>query len=104
MKLLQTIQSFVKLRTRQRLSWKLFLSYLVIIVVGVVVLAGTVWFHAPAALARHIARMEALVGYDPALAADLHASFRAAVNEILVVAALAAFLAAVVVSTRLHGN
>jgi len=84
---------------RQRLGWKLFLSYLVIIVVGVVVLAGTVQFHAPAALARHIARMEALLGYDPALVADLHANFQEAVNEILVVATLAAFLAAVAVST-----
>ncbi|MBC8446706.1 MAG: HAMP domain-containing protein [Chloroflexi bacterium] len=91
MKLLQTLQ--------QRLGWKLLLSYLVIMVVGVVVLAGTAQFHAPAALARHIARMEALPGYDPALAADLHESFQAAVNEILVVATLAAFLAAVVVST-----
>jgi len=90
MKLLITLQ--------QRLSWKLFLSYLIIIVVGVVVLAGTAEFHAPVALARHIARMEALAGYDPALAADLHASFRAAVNEILVVATLAAFLAVVAVS------
>ena len=90
MKLLQTLQ--------QRLGWKLFLSYLVIIMVGVVVLAGTAQFHAPAALARHIARMEALLGYDPALVADLDENFHAAVNEILVVAALAAFLAAVAVS------
>jgi histidine kinase len=90
MKLLQILQ--------QRLGWKLFLSYLVIIVVGVVVLAGTAEFHAPTVLARHIARMEALVGYDPALEADLHASFYAAITEILVVATLAAFLAAVAVS------
>lgn len=91
MKLFQTLQ--------QRLGWKLFLSYLVIIVVGVVVLAGTVQFHAPDALARHIARMEALLGYDPVLVADLRTNFQAAVNEILVVATLVAFLAAVVVST-----
>ncbi len=90
MKLLQMLQ--------QRLGWKLFLSYLVIIMVGGVVLAGTAEFHAPAALARHIARMEALLGENPSLVADLDANFRAAVNEILVVAALAAFLAAVAVS------
>ncbi len=99
MNLFQILQSFDKLRTPQRLSWKLFLSYLIIIVVGVVVLAGTAQFHAPAALARHIARMEALPGYDPALAADLRESFQAAANEILVVATLVAFLAAVAVST-----
>lgn len=98
MKLLQMLQSFVKLRTQQRLGWKLFLSYLVIIVVGVVVLAGTAEFHAPAALARHIARMEALLGDNPSLVADLDENFHAAVNEILTVAAPAAFLAAVVVS------
>jgi len=49
MKLLQTLQ--------QRLGWKLFLSYLVIILVGVVVMAGTAEFHAPAVLDRHVARM-----------------------------------------------
>ncbi len=84
---------------QQRLSWKLFLSYLVIIIVGVVVLAGTAEIHAPAALSRHAARMEALLGYDPSLAADLYENFHAAVNEILSIAALAAFLAAVAVST-----
>ena len=91
MKLLQTL--------RQRLGGKLFLSYLVIILVGGVVLAGTAEFLAPTALARHIARMEALLGYDPALAADLDQSFHAAINEILTVAAVAAFAAAVAVST-----
>ncbi|MDH7486861.1 MAG: ATP-binding protein [Anaerolineae bacterium] len=91
MKLLQTL--------RQRLGWKLFLSYLVIILVGGVVLAGTAEFLAPATLARHIARMEALLGYDPVLAADLDRNFHAAVNEILTVAAVAAFAAAVIVST-----
>jgi histidine kinase len=99
MKLVQALQSFVQLRIRRRLGWKLFLSYLVILVVGVVVLAGTAQLHMPAALARHIARMEALLGYDPALVADLHSSFQEAVNEILAVATVVAFLAAVAVST-----
>ena len=90
MRLFQTIQ--------QRLGWKLFLSYLIIIVVGVVVLSSTAEFYAPAALARHIARMEALLGDNPALVADLDENFHAAVNEILTVAAPAAFLAAVAVS------
>jgi len=89
MKLLSTLQ--------QRLGWKLFLSYLIIVIVGVVVLAGTAEFHAPSALARHIARMQTLLGDDPALVTDLHESFMDAINEILAVAALAAFLAAVVV-------
>jgi len=84
---------------RQRLGWKLFLANLVIVLVGVIVLAGTAELHAPAALARHTARMEALVGDNPTLVADLHDNFMAAVNEILAVAALAALLAAALISS-----
>jgi histidine kinase len=83
---------------RTRLGWKLFLSYLVVIMVGAVVLAGTAEFRTGAALDRHIAKMQARLGNDPVLAADLDANFHAAVNEILTVAAVAAFMAAVVVS------
>jgi len=90
----------MRIRTalHQRLSWKLFLSHLVIVAVGVVVLASTAEFHAPAALARHIARMQEVLGDDPALAADLHENFMAAVNEVLAVAAMMATLAALLVS------
>jgi len=84
---------------RQRLGWKLFLSNLVIVLVGVIVLAGTAKLHAPTALSRHTARMQALLGNDPALTADLHDNFMAAVNEILAVAALAALLAAALISS-----
>ena len=84
---------------RQRLGWKIFLANLLIVLVGVIVLAGTAELHAPAALARHTARMEALVGDNPTLVADLHDNFMAAVNEILAVAALAALLAAALISS-----
>jgi len=84
---------------RQRLGWKLFLSHLVIVMVGVVVLAGTAEFHASSALARHIARMQDVFGNNPALVADLNANFHAAVNETLVVAATAAALVAVLISS-----
>jgi histidine kinase len=83
---------------RQRLSWKLFVSYMIIILVGGAVLAGTAEFQTTAALERHIARMQAVLGSEPALAADLRANFQIALNEILTFAAVAAFLAAVVVS------
>ena len=83
---------------RKRLGWRLFLSYLVVILVGVLVLAGTAEFHAATALGRHIANMTARLGDDPALVADLDVNFHAAVNEILTVAALASLLAALVVS------
>ncbi|MFQ5343925.1 MAG: sensor histidine kinase, partial [Anaerolineae bacterium] len=84
---------------RQRLGWKIFLANLVIVLVGVIVLAGTAELHAPTALARHTARMEALLGDNPTLVADLHDNFMAAVNEILTVAALAALLAAALISS-----
>jgi signal transduction histidine kinase len=83
---------------QQRLGWRLFLSYLVIIAVGVVITAIIVQFYASSALVRHIAHMQATLGNDPGLVAYLNQSFRAAINEILGVAALAASLAAVVVS------
>jgi histidine kinase len=82
-----------------QLGWKLFLSYLVIIVVGTGVLAGTAQFLASDALARHIASMQAVLGDNPSLAADLEANFQAAVSEILAAGTLAAFVAAVSVST-----
>jgi signal transduction histidine kinase len=83
---------------RSRLSWKLFLSYLVVILVGVVVLFGTAQFHATSALNRHIAIMHELLGDDPVLGAQLDDSFHSAVDEILTVSTVAALLAAIAVS------
>jgi signal transduction histidine kinase len=83
---------------QRRLGWKLFLSYIVVILVGVVVLFGTAQFHATSAINRHIAIMHTLLGDDPVLSAQLDDSFHTAVNEILTVSTLAALLAAVVVS------
>ena len=89
---------------RQRLFWRLLLSYLVIVVVGVVVLAGTAQFVTPAAVARHAAHMEAAMGDDPRLVADLYESFAAGVNEVLAFGAMAASLAAVIVSVFVAGR
>ena len=84
---------------RRRLGWKLFLSYLVIIVVGVVTLGVAAELHAPSALARHMARMEATMGGAmEGMMADLTGNFRRAVNEVLTVAAAAALVTAVLVS------
>jgi histidine kinase len=91
MKLLATI--------RRRLGWKLFFSYLIIIVVGALVMVGTAEILGDSALARHIARMEAELGDDPGLVDDLHENFHSAVNEILAVATGFAVVAAVAVST-----
>jgi histidine kinase len=83
---------------QRRLGWKLLLSYLVIIAVDAVVLAGFAALQTPNALAGHIERMQALIGSDPALAANLTQSFLDTVFEILLLATSAAVAAAVIVS------
>ena len=85
-------------RLRRRLAWKLFLSYLIVIVVGVIVLASTVEFSVPGAFDRHLAAMSAMMGSGPAMNADLLTGFRAAVNESLLLSAIAATVVAIVVS------
>lgn len=94
MKLLKVVNA-----VRRRLAVKLFLSYLVIILVGVVVLAVTAELHAPAALNRHADHMRAMMGQDMGMMADLQRSFGAAVTEVLLVAAAAALVAALIVSS-----
>jgi signal transduction histidine kinase len=89
-------------RIRQRLGVKLFLSYLIIIAVGVVSLLFAAQLAAPSILARHAMRMAMMlesVGGSEALVADLNESFSQAVSQILLLAASAALLAALIVST-----
>jgi len=91
-------------KLQRRLGWKLFLSYLAVIFVGVVVLTMTAEFVIPTTFSRHMGGMAGLPmgqsdmtgmmgGMD-----DLFSSFRAAFNEALLLAALAAVLAAGVAS------
>src|SRR5512146_455031 len=82
---------------RRRLALKLFLSYLVIISVGVLVLAATATFSAPNVLENHMAQM-AMLGGSPAMLEDLRSNFVAGINEVMAVAAAAAVIAAVLVS------
>lgn len=89
-------------RVGQRLGVKLFLSYLIIIAVGVVSLLFAAQLSAPGALAGHAERMSQTlesVSGSQVLIEDLNASFAQAVTQILLVAAGAALLAAVIVST-----
>jgi signal transduction histidine kinase len=99
MKLLSTV--------RRSMSWKLLLSYLLIIVVAFVVLIGVAYFHTDTAIQHHIADMEAALHGGPEHATDLTASFHEAINEVILVGALAGVAAAVVVSaittTRIVG-
>lgn len=83
---------------RGRLAWRLFLSYLIILLVAVVVLDMTAEVQSPGTLARDITRLETLLKENPALAADLRGNFSAAVNEILAVGTLIAIIAAILVS------
>ena len=83
---------------RSHLSWKLFLSYLAVILVGIVVLASAAEFVTPSAFDRHIAAMGMMMGNQGMMGMDLFTNFRNAVHEALTLAALAAFLAAVAVS------
>src|SRR3989337_1891396 len=86
---------------RSRLGWKIFLSYLIVIVVGVVVLAMAAELAVPSSCTRYWAgrasmRGQAGMGLGGEMA--LFAGFRAAVSESLFLAAIAATLAAVVLS------
>ncbi|GAB4532958.1 MAG: ATP-binding protein [Anaerolineae bacterium] len=84
---------------RRRLSWKLFLSYLVVILVGIVVLASAAEFVMPSAFERHMAAMAAMMGgSSAAMERDLFTNFRHAVNEALALSTISAFLVAVAVS------
>jgi signal transduction histidine kinase len=88
---------------RRKLGFKIFLSYLVIILVGVTVLATTAELVIPNAFERHMAVMTDIMGErmgipTEELEMDLFASFRAAVTEALTLAALSALLVAAVAS------
>ena len=84
---------------RQRLGWKLFFSYLAVIVVGVVSLAIAAQLRAPIALDRHMAGMMQPMNGMSGMMDDLTEQFVRAINEILLVAAAVAVVAAVVVSS-----
>jgi len=83
---------------RRRLGWKLFASYLLIVIVGSVVLWTTAQGVAPAAFTRHLSVMVRAMGQPPGMMTDLFASFLRAMNTALAVAAAAAFATAVIVS------
>jgi signal transduction histidine kinase len=85
---------------RRQLGWKLFFSYLIIILVGAVSLAIVAEFVTPNAFNRHMAGMEMMMGGSMSgMMGDLTESFQQAVNEILLVAATLAIITAVFVST-----
>jgi two-component system sensor histidine kinase BaeS len=98
---------------RTHLAWKVFLSYVVIVLVGVVVLATATSLSAPAAFDRHMAGMNAMmagnniplapaprasVGNAQLSEMELFTNYQASVTEALSLAAVAALIAAVLAS------
>lgn len=86
---------------RRRLGVKLFFSYVVVIVVGVLVLATTAQLVIPSAFEHHMAGMGASMSEmmgNNRMGQSVYGNFQAAVVEALVWASLAATLAAVIVS------
>lgn len=84
---------------QRRLGWKLFLSHLVVVIIGGAVLIATAQLHASTAMVRHVERFDDTIGRDPALRQEMRESFMFAVNEIMGVAAAVAFLSALVFSS-----
>ncbi|GAB4579685.1 MAG: ATP-binding protein [Anaerolineales bacterium] len=84
---------------RRQLGVKLFLSYLIVVVLGIIVLATAVEFTVPNAFERHMAAMVHVMGEMAGpMEQDLYENFRRAVNESLAVATVAATLSAIVIS------
>ncbi|MGB2964017.1 MAG: ATP-binding protein [Anaerolineales bacterium] len=84
---------------RQHLGTKFFISYLIVILIGILVLISATEFTVPGAFERHLVEMARVMGPEAnQLENDLFANFRNAVNESLVFSAAAASIAAVIVS------
>ena len=81
------------------LSIKFFISYLVVIIIGILVLVTAAEFTVPGAFERHIAEMVSVMGPEAKqMENDLFLNFRKAVDESLIFSAVAASIAAIVVS------
>jgi signal transduction histidine kinase len=91
MKLLALIQ--------QRLGWKLFLSHLIVVIIGGAVLIATAQLRTSTAMVRHIRQVNSAVGNNLALEAEVRHSFINAVNEIIALGTMTAFLAALIMSS-----
>lgn len=85
-------------KIRRHLGWKIFFSYLIVILVGTIVLATAAEYAIPRAFDRHMTSMPMMMDDSMMGDMDFFTSFRSAVNEALTIAALAAFIGAVLVS------
>lgn len=86
-------------KIRNHLGVKFFISYFVVICVGILVLISASQFTVPNAFERHMAEMTEVMGNQAAeLEEDLYINFQKAFTETLVFSAAAAFVTALVVS------
>jgi histidine kinase len=90
---------------RRRLRWKLFLSYLAVVLVGAVVLIAAMGFAVPSAYTRHLATMETFGEADHMMMDgsgqfmdDLFDHFKTAVTEATLIALTAATMIAIAIS------
>lgn len=84
---------------RRHLGYKFFISYFVVILIGIIVLLTATEFTMPGAFDRHMAEMIEVMGpLTSELENDLYNNFNKAVNESLIFSAAAAFISAVIVS------
>lgn len=89
---------------RKYLALKLFLSYVVVVLVGTLVLVTAARLSVPAAFKRHLAQMSSMsatsgmMGTSQSLEVDLFTNYSAAVSEAVSLAAIAALFAAVLAS------
>ena len=85
---------------RQHLGWKLFLSYVIVILVGGISLTVTAEWHAPTALSRHMTSMQMAMGeLSDEMQQSLLVDFSRAINEVLLLATGLAMLTAVIISS-----
>jgi len=82
-------------KLRRHLAAKLFLSYLIVVLVGMAVLVVAVEITIPSAFQRHMMGMPGMMGGKKP---DMFSGFRSGVNEALTISAGAALLAALGVS------
>lgn len=89
---------------RTHLAWKMFFSYLVVVIIGIVVLITAASLSVPAAFERHMASMNAFmfsanaIGKTQSMETELFSQYTAAVYEAVSYAAIAALIAALLAS------
>jgi len=89
---------------RTHIAWKVFLSYLLVVLIGVIVLITAASLSVPAAFERHIVSMNAIMtngnitGNDQQMVSELFSQYKKAVFEAVTYATLASLVAAVLAS------